>query len=340
MPHIPMKYAPRLIWSGTKNYFSGSPLVVSFETTLACNANCTHCDLGGTIKNEKKLKPEEFRKYVDTYRPVAVQLSGGEPLLRKDLREVVQALKINPFFPYTILVTNGWLLSVEKYKLLRDVGVNQFSISLDFPDERHDEFRKMNGLFARMDKNIPEIVKLSDGDVVLNTAITAANVRDIPGIVETARRWGVCLSFSIYTPLRTGDKSLVVSSPQDIEYLENIFSNCKKRKGIYASVVNSKYNLDGLMKFVKDGVMPNCTAGKRFLVVRPDGLLNPCSLHRVQFDTQKEMVREFSMKNRCGGCYVSIRSYVEISFIKLFWENVTLRVFNSRNKVQNRQAPA
>ena len=41
------------------------------------------------------------------------------------------------------------------------------------------------------------------------------------------------------------------------------------------------------------------------------------------------MLKEFTSQNKCGGCYVSIRSYVEVSFPKLLWENLALRVFRS-----------
>lgn len=326
MPHIPLKYAPKLVWNGTRNFFTGKPLVVSFETTLSCNADCTHCDLGGGVPNEKRLVPAEFRTWVERFRPPVIQLSGGEPFLRKDLLDIVKAVKINPFFPYTILVSNGWLMTPEKYRTLYEAGVNQFSISLDFPDARHDEFRAIKGLFDKLDATIPELAAAGRGDVVLNTAITSANVRELPGIVETARRWGVCLSFSVYTPLRTGNPSLCVSSEEDICFLEDIFNKVKKRQGIYASVVNSAANLDGLLRFVREKSIPNCSSGKRFLVVRPDGLLNPCSLQRENFSTQKELVQSFSQTNDCGSCYVSIRSYVEISFLALLWENISMRV--------------
>jgi len=330
MPHIPFKYAPQLIWCGTRNFFTSKPVVISFETTLSCNADCLHCDINGKIHNETRMKPEGFRRYIDAFRPPVVQLYGGEPLLREDLLEVVRAVKINPFFPYTILVSNSWEMTLEKYRELKKAGVNQFSISLDFPDDRHDHFRQIPGLFAKMDQLIPSLAAEGNQDVVLNTAITSANVKELPAIVETARRWNVCLSFSIYTPLRTNNYNLVVKDPDDIQLMAEVFEKGRRREGIYATVVNSGQNLAGIMRFVRDGQVPNCSAGKRFMVVRPDGIINPCSLMRpYSYETQKEMLKEFTSKNKCGGCYVSIRSYVEVSFPKLLWENLVLRVFKS-----------
>ncbi len=329
MPHIPLKYAPKLIFYGSRNYFTSRPLVISFEVTLSCNANCVHCDLGGGVKDEKRMSPDELAKIYNKFKSPVIQISGGEPLLRRDIVEVVEKIKHNKFFPYAILVTNGWLLNRERFLKLKEAGVNQFSVSLDFPDERHDDFRAIKGLFKKLNTVIPQLAKGADGSIVLNTAITSLNVREVPKIVETANRWGVCISFSVYTPLRTNDESLRVTKEEDISFLKDIFEKCKKREGIYKSVVNSPQNLDGLFKFIRDGEIPYCQSGRRFFVVRPEGELNPCSLHRINFSNQKDMIKGFTKKNKCGKCYVSIRSYVEVSFLKLLWENVSLRVLNS-----------
>lgn len=71
-----------------------------------------------------------------------VQISGGEPLLRKDIVDVVKAIKQSKGVPYLIFVTNETLLNEDVYLQLHEAGVNQLSVSFDFPDERHDEFRR------------------------------------------------------------------------------------------------------------------------------------------------------------------------------------------------------
>ncbi|UCD71309.1 MAG: hypothetical protein JSW70_09965, partial [Syntrophobacterales bacterium] len=67
-------------------------------------------------------------------------------------------------------------------------------------------------------------------------------------------------------------------------------------------------------RFFRDGIIPHCQAGKRFLVVRPDGYLNPCSMFpEEQYVTQSEVLRKFTAQNECGECYVAIRAYTEKS---------------------------
>jgi hypothetical protein len=53
-----------------------------------------------------------------------------------------------------------------------------------------------------------------------------------------------------------------------------------------------------------------------------------------EYDSQKEMLKEFVPTNQCGGCYVSIRSYLDASFWTLLKDNVSSRVFS-----QNGNAP-
>ena len=230
MRRIPIRFIPEIILYSVKNFLSKRPLVISFEVTLACNANCVHCDLGGRIQNESRISPEKYRELIKYYRPAVIQLSGGEPLLREDLIDIVKAVKIKRYFPYTILVTNGWLLTKENYKSLHEAGVNQFSISLDFPDKRHDEFRRLKGLFNRLDKTIPELSAMGNDDIVLNTAITGANITELANIAKTAKRWGVDLSFSIYTPLRTGERKLTIKEKSAVQLAEEIFKKWLRTK--------------------------------------------------------------------------------------------------------------
>ena len=63
----------------------------------------------------------------------------------------------------------------------------------------------------------------------------------------------------------------------------------------------------------------------RFLVVTADGALQPCSMqfHRYPLEERTRMIREFTSRNQCDECYVSIRSYLDKSFPQLLWENVS-----------------
>lgn len=305
----------KLIKKGIDTYVTNRAMVVSYEVTLSCNCNCRHCDLGGFVENERQIGPEEYADLTRSLKPLVAQISGGEPLLRKDIAEIVKAIKHSGEVPHVILVTNGVLLNESNYLQLREAGVNQFSVSLDFPDDRHDEFRRHPGLYKRLEHKIPQLADLGFRDIILNTAITRANLRDILPLAEKATEWNVAISYSAYTALRTNETCYCISDGEDLEVLRQAISKLVelKRQGI--RIVNSEIVLRNTARFFEQGYMPNCKAGTRFLIVVPDGSFVPCSLHRREYANRKEMMRDFSQTNRCGGCYVAIRSYSELSLL-------------------------
>jgi MoaA/NifB/PqqE/SkfB family radical SAM enzyme len=314
MANISLLQGIELVGGGIRSYMTNRPIVVSYEVTLSCNCNCCHCDLGGVIGGEKQIKPEEYRDLTQRLKPLAAQISGGEPLLRKDIVAIVKAIKQGGV-KYAILVTNGVLLNENNYLQLREAGVNQFSISLDFPDERHDEFRRRPGLYKRLEQTLPRLARLGFRDIILNTAITKANLREILPLAKKAAEWGVDISYSAYTALRTGNEGYCLNNGEDLEILRQAINELVILKKQGAPLVNPELTLQDTLKFFEQGYMPNCKAGIRFLVVMPDGSLVPCSLHRTKYATRKEMVENFSRTNRCGSCYVAIRSYSEMSFL-------------------------
>lgn len=296
-----------------RNYMTNRPLVVSYEVTLSCNCNCRHCDLGGVIKDEKQLQPYEYGKLTRLLKPPVVQISGGEPFLRKDIIEVVKAIKQPDGLPYLIFVTNGVLLNEGNYLQLYEAGVNQFSVSLDFPDERHDHFRRHRGLYDCLERTIPHLAKFGFKNIILNTVITRDNLKEVLPIARKAEEWNVFISYSAYTARRTGDRSYCIDGEEEREILRQTIQQLVELQRRTNHIFNPEAELLDTLKFLEQGSIPNCKAGIRFFVVMPDGAFIPCSLWRNKYSSQKEMIEKFSRRNHCGDCYVSVRAYSERS---------------------------
>ena len=312
---------------GLVNRTKGLPLCVSFEVTHSCVADCLHCDKGGVKQETSLMALDEYRRISEDLKPSVCQMSGGEPLMREDLEDIIRAIKRPSGLPMIVCVSNWWLMTEERYLSLMDAGASLFSISLDFPDERHDDFRQVPGLFAKMSEIIPHLVqKYGRKNIVLNSALTHANFAEIPGLVAKAEEWGTQISFSAYSALRTGDRSLCIEKPEDLALLRRHMDYLKEHRRHSKSVMNSDYILDMTYRFFAEGGMNHCQAGRRFLVVRPDGRINACSMFPdLQYGTRDEAVEGFkSTREHCDQCYVSIRASTERSLGRLIKENVGL----------------
>ena len=324
MRKVPLRESVKIIARGTRNWRAGRPIVVSFEVTDSCTCSCRHCDHGGPRDDSRNLKPRDFRRYMKVLRPCVVQLSGGEPLLRDDLVEIVHNIKSKSGLPYTILVSSWSLMTQERYLELREAGVDQFSVSLDFPDERHDEFRSYPGLYEHLSELVPRVARLGHDDIVLNSCITSENVTEINAMADKAREWGVNICYSAYSARRTGCQDLFLNSPEQLAILNRGLDQVEARRDNSNWVVNSTSTLDATRRYFEKGGAPGCTAGLRFLVVTADGMLQPCSMQfkRYPLTEQARMVREFTRTNTCDACYVSIRSYLDKTFPEVLKENV------------------
>ncbi len=324
MRKIPLSESLRIIARGSANWLAGRPIVVSFEVTDACTCFCRHCDHGGPRDTSRDMKPADYRRCMDVLRPCVVQVSGGEPLMRKDLPEVVRNIKSDDGLPFIILVSNWSLMTKDRYLGLREAGVDEFCVSLDFPDERHDDFRRLEGLFRHLEQVIPACAALGYDDILMNTCITAANVGEINACADKARQWGVNINFSAYSPRRTGCRDYFLSTVKQLETLRAELDRIAERMNDNHWITTTQTTLDATQRYFENGGAPHCKSGLRWLVVTSSGDLQPCSMQFVKYPLheQARMVREFTKHNTCDECYVSIRSYLDKTFPQLLSENL------------------
>jgi MoaA/NifB/PqqE/SkfB family radical SAM enzyme len=308
MRKVPFTESLRIIGRGSLNWLVQRPLVVSFEVTDSCTCACRHCDHGGPRDDSRNLKPADYRRYMRALRPCVVQVSGGEPLMRDDVTEIVRNIQSGS----------------GRYLALRAAGVDQFSVSLDFPDERHDSFRASPGLYQHLSEIVPRLATLGHDDIVLNSCITSENLAEINALADKARRWGVNICFSAYSARRTGCRDLFLNTPEQLERLRSHLERIESRRDGSNWIVNAPTTLEATRRYFENGGTPGCKAGLRFLVVTADGALQPCSMQfrRYALADRSRMIGEFTRSNTCDQCYVSIRSYLDKTFPQLLWENV------------------
>ena len=320
----------RLGIRGARNIILRRPLSVSFEITHSCSADCEHCNWGGRVE-ETHLTPAEYGEISRQLKPVIAHLSGGEPMLRTDICDIAAAIANPNGAPLLQMVSHGAKLSVKRYEELRKAGLDRFCISLDFPDERHDDWRHIPGLFQKLSSNLSEIAAFKRNDILVNCCITGANALALPDIVRTANSWGVGVNFSAYTSLRTNDNQFLVNDTELAVGLKESIKEVISLKKQGYKVLTSDRILWRYYDFLVNRTTGKCQSGYRFLVVNPDGRYTPCAMVKEYFRSREQMVREFSKENSCRECFICTRADTEKSVRDLLVDNLGFFWKNKNN---------
>lgn len=283
--------------------FNGRPLTVSIEVTKRCNARCDFCDYWKT-KDRDELA--DFTEAVRRFDPLVVVITGGEPMIRRDLIQIIRKIKALPGFRYITLLTHGGLLTESKVKELITAGVHQINVSMNYPDERQDRERGIPDLFARLEKIIPKMVAEGYGVFALAAMLMVDNMHEAEALVRLAHKWGVNIAFSGYNDLKNGNQNHFVDAAQMAEF-KAVCRRIIALKRELRNVMTSDYFFETLPRFYEKRWIDGCRAGKIMLHVTPKGMVQPCAelapiSHYSQFKP-----RAYTGPN-CGACFDACRS--------------------------------
>jgi MoaA/NifB/PqqE/SkfB family radical SAM enzyme len=280
------------------------PILVHFEVTLRCNAHCNFCDYWKTDSSERENELTSFAEAARFFNPMMITWTGGEPTLRRDLEDLVSVVDRAISVKYMTLITHGGTLTPERATSLWDAGINQFNISLDFLDERHDEARGIPGLVARIMRNVPAMRERGIDAIRFNTVIKRSNVGDLVAIVERAAEMGVGVNFSCYTDSKNGNDEGVIPE-SEIPMLEEVIAELmafkRKRRGI---ITNSDYYLEQIPRYVRGATTEPCRSGIRTIHIDPTGYVKRCPDFPVDFHWRD--FRKYEPVN-CNACYYACR---------------------------------
>jgi MoaA/NifB/PqqE/SkfB family radical SAM enzyme len=125
--------------------------VVIWNLIRRCNLTCMHCySISADINFPGELDTAEVMRVMEDLKAFGVPaliLSGGEPLLRKDIFEIAERAKALGF--YTALSTNGTLIDAPLAERVHNAGFDYVGISLDGLEATHDKFRRKAGAYGK-----------------------------------------------------------------------------------------------------------------------------------------------------------------------------------------------
>ena len=159
--------------------------VVVWNVGQRCNLKCVHCySQSKDIEYPGELNTKEAKAMLDglaEFGAPVILFSGGEPLMREDLMELITYAKDKGL--RAVISTNGTLITEEKAEELKQFGLSYVGISLDGLRETNDKFRGIEGAFDDALQGIRNCLKLGI-KVGLRFTINKRNAQDIPGIFE------------------------------------------------------------------------------------------------------------------------------------------------------------
>jgi len=224
-------------------------------------------------------------------------LTGGEPLLRNDLVEILTFSKKSGFF--NIINTNGTLLDkyLNKKSFIKNIDILRVSVdSVDF----HDEIRGTKDKYKKIINNII-LARKKGVNVAINSTITRDSLDQMEKLAKLSQKIGCKITFS---PVNMFDCPISIKLPQskgskNIRKIDPTFfvNMVKKLKGKYRNISNTSFYLDHLEK--KDAINKKCEVLKYSINLLPDGCISlPCDAYVVdKLDIKnKDIVKVFKSK--------------------------------------------
>jgi MoaA/NifB/PqqE/SkfB family radical SAM enzyme len=269
--HVPI-FLGKYAWLRLRN----RPVLLNFEVTMRCNARCGFCDYWKTPAEAKAGELDDFAAIARRFSPMLVTFTGGEPTLRKDLEDIVASVRQAVRYTYVQMITHGAMLTLDRATSLWAAGVDQFNISLDYLDARHDQARGIPGLTKKILDLVPNMRAAGIGSVRFNTVIKNDNLDQILPIVERAALLGGGVNFSLYTDFKNGNDRFLLGEAQQRE-LEAVVCELlaykKQRRGV---ITNSDYYLEQIPRYVRGEMTEPCRSGSTTIHIDPQGMVRRC----------------------------------------------------------------
>ena len=271
---------------------------------MRCNAHCDFCDYWKNGADAVRSDAESYAAAARYFNPVMITFTGGEPLLRRDLESLVAAVAGAIRVRYLALITHGAMLTPERARSLWQAGLNQFNISLDYLDARHDDARGIPGLAAKILDTVPRMRALGIDGIRFNTVIKQSNLDQLMPIVERAASLGVGVSFSAYTDAKNGNRAHLVSAEAQ-QHLEEVIAELlafkRRKRGV---IVSSDYYLEQVPRFFSGAMHDSCNSGVRTIHIDPAGQVRRCPDFPADYHW-----RDFKRYTPidCNACYYACR---------------------------------
>ncbi|MBR4766884.1 MAG: GTP 3',8-cyclase MoaA [Clostridia bacterium] len=282
-----------------KDNFGREISYLRVSVTQRCNLNCVYCGKSDCAKKETELSPGTIEKLVRAFAKCGikkVRITGGEPLVRDDICEIISRVSSIPSVETLALTTNGVLL--EKYaKQLKEAGLQSVNISLDSTDG--STYRHLTGsdVLKKVMAGINEAEKAGLSPIKINAVLMkGVNDDSAAGLVDIAKSRKIDVRFIELMPF-SGDgenKKLIVTG-------EEILSRFPFLTPLPGSDSTAAYyqaeGFEGRVGLISPITQKFCNRCNRLRLLS-DGKVKPCLGYDDEYDlipyfnNEKELIKQ------------------------------------------------
>lgn len=261
---------------------------ILWESTLRCNLNCIHC--GSDCKKDAyvpDMPKDDFLKAIDNIAPnvdrhkTFIVITGGEPLLRKDLEVIGKELHKREF-PWG-MVSNGLALTEKRLQTLLNAHLSSVTISFDGLEDSHNWLRGNNKSFASAYNAIQLLGKTKGLIYDVVTCVNQRNINQLDDVKKLLVRAGVknWRLFTIFPVGRAAEHSELQLNPTQFKSVFEFIKNEREMGDIDVS-----YGCEGFLGNYEGEVRDHfffCRSGINSAAIMVDGSVSGCTSLRENF---------------------------------------------------------
>ncbi len=317
-------------------------MIISWNVTNRCNLYCDHCYRNAGVKDNGELSIEEGKALLDEIVKAGFKImifSGGEPLMRKDIYELISyaaGIGLRP-----VLGSNGMFITKEVAERLVESGLKAVGISLDSLNvSKHDKFRKFDGAWRDALYGMKNCRDAGLSFQIHNT-IMNCNKDEAINIIDFSVAMGAVAYYPFFLVPTGRGESIEKEILEASEYEKLLTSIMKKKQQIdieikptcapqFLRIANS---LGMKLRFSR-----GCLAGISYCIINPKGDVQPCAylkevagnvretpfseiwrdskiFNELRTKNYKGACGECKHKKICGGCRARAAYYHEGNYM-------------------------
>ena len=255
--------------------------IVSWNVTNACNMYCAHCYRDAGCKAEDELSTADAKKLLTEIKRAGFQImifSGGEPLMRPDILELVKFADGLGLFP--VFGTNGTLITPQMAKDLKAAGARAMGISLDSLDAaKHDKFRSFPGGWQGAVDGMKSC-KAAGLPFQIHTTVMDWNAPELEDMIDFAVEIGA-RAHHFFFLVPTGRAATIEEESLRAEQYEDVLTRIMKKQQTVPIELKPTCAPQFLRIAAELGMKSRfhrgCLAGLSYCIISPKGKVQPCA---------------------------------------------------------------